>query len=99
MADGVDVHLTRYRCGGRRGDQLLPLYLRGMLRCPVMDPEERMHEIAFLAALQYKASGEDQRRNTNHAYVTVQAVCSLTRPILTSVVGRDGTALFFLAGR
>jgi len=48
--------------------QLLPTYLRGVLRCPVEDPEERMQEVAFLAALQYKASGEDQRRNTNHAY-------------------------------
>jgi hypothetical protein len=40
-----------------------------MLRCPVPDADERMHEVAFLAALQYKASGDDQRRATNHAYV------------------------------
>ena len=64
---------------GAAGDQLLPLYLRGMLRCPVMDPEERMHEIAFLAALQYKASGEDQRRNTNHAYVLFKAGAGVHR--------------------
>ena len=43
-----------------------------MLRCPVQDRDERAHEIAFLAALQYKASGEDQRRSTNHVYVRIE---------------------------
>jgi len=45
--------------------QILPLYLRGLLVCPVTDPEEKLQEAAFLAALQYKASEDDQRKNQN----------------------------------
>lgn len=45
--------------------QFLPKYLRGLLVCPVANIDENLQEVAFLGALQYKASGDDQRRNNN----------------------------------
>jgi len=45
--------------------QTLPLYLDALLVCPVTDPEEKLQEAAFLAALQYKASEDDLRKNQN----------------------------------
>ena len=48
--------------------QTLPLYLDTLLVCPVTDPEEKLQEAAFLAALQYKASEDDLRKNQNFGF-------------------------------
>jgi len=60
--------------------QTLPLYLQGLLICPLNDEDELAQEAAFLAALQYNASGDDQRKNQNFGYENLQTL-QATKPI------------------
>lgn len=48
--------------------QFLPGYLHGMVSCNSPSTEERLKQVTYLAALQYKANGDDQRKSSSHSY-------------------------------